>query len=156
MSRYAKGGAAVTGTYPMNVDGKARITIPSTFRQEVEKRIKLVPMKDCVYGFTSDGFDTWVEGLFANNGREFNPRDPKDVKLRRGLYANAVDVDIDSAGRIALGKLDVARAGRREALGLTGAVVVIGAGDHFEVWNADKWRAEQESFDDDLDALMFG
>lgn len=146
----------MTGTFPMNVDSKARITIPSTFREEIDKRIKLVPVKDSVYGFTPEGFDAWVNGLFAVNGREFNPRDPKDVKLRRGLYASAVDVDIDSAGRIALGKLDVAKPGRREAYGLVKEVMVIGSGDHFEVWNADKWNAEQESFEDDLEELMFG
>ena len=146
----------MTGTYPMNVDGKARITFPSPFRKEVDKRIKLVPVKDCVYGFTPEGFDAWVEGLFTYGDRQYNPRDTKDVKLRRGLYARAVDADNDSAGRIALGKLDVAKPGRREALGLVGEVMVIGSGDHFEVWNADKWRAEQESFEDDLDALMFG
>ena len=151
-----EGRFAVTGTFPMNVDGKARITFPSPFRKEIDKRIKLVPFQGCVYGFTPEGFDSWVDGLFENGDRHYNPRDHKDDRLRRGLNASAVDVDIDSAGRIALGKLDVAKPGRREALGLVGEVMVIGNGDHFEAWNADKWRTEQESFEDDLEALMFG
>jgi len=146
----------MTGTFPMNVDGKARITLPSPFRKEFERAIKLVPLKDCVYGFTPESFEAWVDSLFESDGRSFNSRDPKDIKLRRGINASAVDVDLDSAGRIALGKLDVAKPGRREAFGLVGEVMVIGNGDHFEVWNSEKWQAEQESFEDDLESLMFG
>lgn len=146
----------MTGTFPMNVDTKARITFPASFRKEVDRRIKLVPLKDCVYGFTPEGFDAWVNGIFEQNDHHYNPRNPDDVKLRRGLNARAVEVELDSANRIALGKLDVACAGRRESLGLVDSVMVIGNGDHFEVWNADRWREEQESFERDLEKLMFG
>ena len=66
-----------------------------------------------------------------------------------------MDVDLDSANRIALGKLDVAKAGKRAALGLEGEVMVIGNGDHFEVWNAETWRKEQAALESDLDSLLF-
>lgn len=139
----------------MNVDSKARITLPSSLRREVDKRIKLIPFNGAVYGFTPEGFDSWMDSLFRNNGREFNPHNPQDDRLKRGFNAIAVDVDIDSAGRIALGKLDVAKPGRREEFGLIKEVMVIGNGDHFEIWNADAWRKEQESLEGDLYALMF-
>ena len=48
-------------------------------------------------------------------------------------------------------KLDAAKPGSREKLGLTADVTVVGAGDHFEVWNTQKWDAAQASFEDDLD-----
>lgn len=146
----------MTGTYPMNVDGKARITVPSPFRKEIDRRVVMVPVQGCVYGFTPEGFDTWIESLFENSEQHFNPRNLRDVKLRRGLNASAVEVELDSANRIALGKLDVAKPGRRKELGLEGAVTVIGNGDHFEIWSTKQWEAEQASFEDDLDALMFG
>ena len=87
--------------------------------------------------------------------KPYDPRSRADARLERGLRGSAVTVELDSAGRIALGKLDVAKPGRREEFGLTGEVMVIGNGDHFEVWNADKWRAEQESLEEDLESLMF-
>ncbi len=139
----------------MNVDSKARITFPSSLRKDFDKRMKLVPFQGCVYGFTPEGFESWVEGLFEYGDHHFDPRDRNDDRLRRALNANAVEVELDSANRIALGKIDVAKPGRREALGLVGEVMVIGNGDHFEVWNADKWRIEQESLEDDLEALLF-
>lgn len=145
----------LTGTYPMTVDSKARITLPATFRKELGKTIKLVPFQGCVYGFTPEGFDEWIQGLFEHGDEHFNPRSRQDERLSRGLNASAVELDIDSAGRIALGKLDVAKPGRRERLGLEGAVVVLGNRDHFEVWNSEKWAAEEESYDEELDALLY-
>ena len=139
----------------MNVDGKARVTCPSSFRKEIDKRIMLVPFQGCVYGFTPEGFEAWVNGFFEYGDHHFDPHSRNDDRLRRGLNASAVEIELDSANRIALGKLDVAKPGRREALGLVGEVMVIGNGDHFEIWNADKWRAEIECFDEDLDALVF-
>ena len=47
-------------------------------------------------------------------------------------------------------------AARCEALGVTGDVQIVGNGSRFEVWNAERFAAEQESFEDDLEALMFG
>ena len=149
----------LAGSYPMSVDAKARVTLPAVFRKQLvdgdKKTIYLVPLNGCVNGFTPEGFEAYVDGLFEYGDHHFDPRSRDDVRLRTGLWARAVEVDIDSAGRVALGKLDVAKPGTREKLGLNDAVTVVGAGDHFEVWNAEKWNATQESLEDDLDALLF-
>lgn len=149
----------LAGSYPMSVDAKARVTLPAVFRKQlvsdVCKTIYLVPMSGCVNGFTPEGFEKYVDGLFEYGDHHFDPRSRDDVKLKTGLWARAVEVDIDSAGRIALGKIEAGRPGLRERLGLTAEVTVVGAGDHFEVWNTETWNASQETFEDDLDALLF-
>lgn len=149
----------LSGSYPMSVDAKARITLPAVFRKQLmdgdNRRIKLVPYGGRVNGFTPSGFKLFVDSLFEANGEKYDPRSSKQEKLKRGLTARAVEVEIDSAGRVALGKLDANRAGTREKLGLVGEVVVVGADDHFEVWNAKEWEAEQESLDEELDALLY-
>ncbi len=145
----------LAGAYPMTVDAKARVTLPAVFRKEMEKTIMLVPFDGCVNGFTPEGFEAWVNGLFEYGDRHFDPRSKDDVRLKRGLWASAVSVDIDSAGRLALGKLDASKPGTRERLGLSGDVVVVGVQDHFEVWNAQKWNESQEQFEDDFEALLY-
>ena len=150
----------LAGSYPMSVDAKARVTLPAVFRKQLvegdKKTIYLLPMKECVNGFTPAGLEKFIDGLFIENGVDrFDSRSRKDVQLKSRLWASAVEVDIDSAGRVALGKLDVAKAGTRERLGLTADVTVAGAGDHFEVWNTERWNATQESFEDELDALLY-
>lgn len=150
----------LAGSYPMSVDAKARVTLPAVFRKQLvngdSKTIYLLPLKECVNGFTPEGLERFIDGLFVENGENrFDARSRKDVQLRSRLWASAVEVDIDSAGRVALGKLDAAKAGTRERLGLTADVTVVGAGDHFEVWNTDEWNATQDSFEDELDALLY-
>lgn len=150
----------LAGSYPMNVDAKARVTLPAVFRKQLidgdSKTIYLLPLKECVNGFTPSGLEKFIDGLFIEDGvNRFDSRSRKDVQLKSRLWASAVEVDIDSAGRVALGKLDSAKVGTRERLGLTADVTVVGAGDHFEVWNTEEWNATQESFEDELDALLY-
>ena len=142
----------LTGAYPMSVDAKGRVTLPAVFRKqlvdETSKTILLVPFDGCVNGFTS-------EGLKAYCDHHFDPRNRKDVMLKRGLMGSAVEVDIDSAGRVALGKLDAVKADTREKYGLAGDVTVVGADDHFEVWNTEKWNEQQADFEMDLESLLY-
>ena len=149
----------LAGSYPMSVDAKARVTLPAVFRKQLvdgdKKTIYLVPLSESVSGFTPEGFTAYVDALFDHGDDRFDPRSRNDVRLKRALWARAVEVDIDSAGRVALGKLDVSKAGTRERYGLTGDVTIVGAGDHFEVWNTEQWNAAQESLDDELDALLY-
>lgn len=144
------------GAYPMSVDGKARVTLPSAFRKQMEKTLILVPFGGHVNGFTQEGFQSWLDQLFEHGDEHFNPRSRKDADLKRGILGAATEVDLDSAGRLALGRLDVLKAGSRERLGLVNDVVIVGQEDHFEVWNADKWNAAQESFEQDFDSLLYG
>lgn len=148
----------LTGAYPMSVDAKGRVTLPAVFRKqlvdETNKTILLVPFDGCVNGFTREGFKAWVDGLFEYGDHHFDPRNRKDVMLKRGLMGSAVEIDVDSAGRVALGKLDV-KPGTREKLGLVADVTVVGADDHFEVWNTEEWNRRQADFEMDLESLLY-
>lgn len=146
---------SLTGTYPMNVDSKTRVTLPSIMRKTIGKTVTLLPFNGCVYGFAPEDFEDFVQMSLNSGDHVFDPRSRADARLERGLRGSAVTVELDSAGRIALGKLDIAKPGRCEALGVTGDVAVVGNGSRFEIWNAEKLAAEQESFEEDLEALYF-
>ena len=141
----------LTGAYPMSVDAKGRVTLPAVFRKqlvdETNKTILLVPFDGCVNGFTREGFKAWVDGLFEYGDHHFDPRNRKDVMLKRGLMGSAVEIDVDSAGRVA--------PGTREKLGLVADVTVVGADDHFEVWNTEEWNRQQADFEMDLESLLY-
>lgn len=150
----------LVGSFPMSVDSKARVTLPAAFRKEMlegdSKTLYLVPMKESVYGYTPQGFEAWINSLFERDGKSFDSRNSDDVRLKKGLTGRAVSVDVDSAGRVALGKLDIRKPDTRKRLGLTDDVTIVGVDDHFEVWNTGAWNAQQDAFDDDLDELLFG
>ena len=143
------------GAKRCNLDAKLRLTLPADFRKELGEKVCLIPFNDCLYGFTPENYRAWVESLFERDGHHFDARSRKDVRLRRGISASTVQLDVDSAGRIALGKLDSYQPGKREGLGLVKDVTVIGDWDHFEVWNTQRWQEEQESYENDLDGLLF-
>jgi len=144
------------GSKQYNLDAKARLTLPADFRREIGDVVCLIPLKDAVYGFAPADYDAWVDSFFSGEGRSYDPRNREHVRLKRGLTAHTVKVDVDAAGRVALGKIDAVDPTARERLGLGRGVTVVGVGDHFEVWNSERWLAENGDFADDLDALMFG
>ncbi|MCH4054098.1 MAG: MraZ family transcriptional regulator [Atopobiaceae bacterium] len=145
----------LTGTYKMSMDAKARLTLPAAHRKELGKTVCLAPIDGRVCGFTPQGYEEYVNGLFEYGDRHFDPRSRDDVRLKGYLTSLAETVDIDSAGRVALGKLDAAHSGRLESLGLSGDVTVVGSGDHFEIWNSEKWAAEQKAVEEDLASLLY-
>jgi len=145
------------GSKQYNLDAKARLTLPANYRKQFEDNmLLLVPLKDALYGFTPERFGQWVNSFFEKDGKKFDSGNRKHVDLRRMLTASAVPLEIDSAGRIALGKIDASDATARARLGLERDVTVVGVEDHFEVWNTQRWQEKQADVADKLDALMFG
>jgi MraZ protein len=83
----------------------------------------------CVYGFT---LDTWqrlaeqelLKPLLTEEGR----------RMRQRVFSQAEEVDCDKQGRF------VVPAYLRQYAGIVEEIVVIGAGDHFEIWDKDEWE----------------
>jgi hypothetical protein len=124
-----------------------------------DKLCRRSPDPVSLIGYNGQGrvYQDYVVSIRASkDGKKFEASNRKHVALRRKLTGSAVPVEIDSAGRIALGKVDASDATARTRLGLERDVTVVGVEDHFEVWNTQRWEAEQANLADDLDALMFG
>lgn len=143
----------LTGTFQRSLDSKSRFTLPAEIRKELSDQVCLIPLSGVLYGFTPEGFRAWVNSQFEHDGKTFNPSSRRDVRLKLGLTSRAKTIDVDSAGRIALGKVGAEVLAK---LDLGRDLCIIGADDHFEVWNAEKWAIEDALLDADLDDLMFG
>lgn len=143
----------LTGQYQRSLDSKARLTLPAPHRKGIgADSVVLMRRKDALYGYSQEAFEAWIDSL------ELNPRKKEDMEMFRLITAGATTVDIDSAGRIALGKIDETDPQGRTKLQLEGNVMVVGAGDHFEIWNQEKWTELfcQDDPADRLEALLFG
>lgn len=139
----------LTGTYKHTLDAKLRITLPSAFRKQLSETICLVPLADAVLGFTPESHRAWMKTFFPEG---LNPRNKKDVQLRAALLSRTVTVDLDSAGRLALSKLDEQKL---EKCGISREVAIVGVDDHFEIWDKERFDAQTAQFDEDLDSLMY-
>ena len=132
---------AFTGTFDHNLDAKNRLTIPSKFRADLSKGVFLSRAVDkCVssvserdlHGDGRSGALPGHESAVSQQGRE----------LRRLLYGNALETELDSAGRVMLTPKFL------EHAGIGREVVITGVGDCLELWDRSAW----EAYDTDLTA----
>lgn len=143
----------LTGTYQRTLDSKMRTTLPAELRKEFDGKVCLIPFNGALHGYTPDGFKAWVDSLFESGGKQYDPRDLKDVRLKRFLAASCQTLDLDTAGRVALGKMG---AKVIQALGFDHDVTIVGADDHFEIWDAAKWEVENSGIEGEFLDMMFG
>jgi MraZ protein len=64
-----------------------------------------------------------------------NPMSPEARELRRVLHGNAVDVELDTAGRVMLPPA------HRNFAGIDRQVMIVGTGEALELWDLDAWNA---------------
>ncbi len=119
------------GEYDHALDDRGRLTIPRKIRQELgEKSVILSRGFDaCIFGFDRE---SWKKE--AAKQLEAPITEEKARAIRRYMFAGAVSVEVDKLGRILLPAL------LKEYAHVTKDVVVVGAGDHFEIWDKKTWE----------------
>jgi MraZ protein len=124
---------AFRGQHEHSLDAKDRLTIPSRLRTQLADGAVLVAGLDpCVEVWPSQAFTTFASQVLAG----LNPLSSKARLLRRRFHSQAQDESLDSAGRVRVAKHLIAHAA------LEGPCVVVGADDHLEVWNPERWASQ--------------
>lgn len=131
------------GEYEHTLDEKKRVTLPKAFAKTLGKNMVLTRGLDsCLFLFSIDGWNRIAEKLqalsFANaDTRGFN----------RFLLAGAVEVEVDSAGRILIPDHHKVFAGLRKT------VVFAGVSDRVEIWDATAWKGYKARIEKQADAM---
>ncbi len=121
-----------TGEYSHSIDPKNRMFLPSSMREEMSEEVFVVKgVDECIAVYPKESWEEFTEKL--NSLPEMQAR-----KVKRTLLASAIKTKIDSQGRILISQAHKAYAG------LDKNVCVIGVGNHIEIWDADKWIAEND------------
>ena len=76
-----------------------------------------------------------------------NPMGSEYRKLIRFFQGNSFEIDLDASGRVTLPPPLLAHAGIEKE------VVVVGVGDHLEVWDAAALAGEQEALDAEIEEV---
>jgi MraZ protein len=130
---------AFHGTFDHTLDAKNRLTVPSKLRTAFAEGAFLVRSTEkCISLYPSKTYSAQTEAALSG----LNPLHPQARELRRYFHSNAMQVELDSAGRVMLS------ARQLEHAGIDRDVVVIGAGDCLELWDPSTWAA----YDHDLTA----
>jgi MraZ protein len=126
------------GQYDHNLDDKGRLTIPAGYRDLLASGAYVS------LGF-EDNLMIWREDSFTSLYHKVEEKPYSDETARnfgRFLFANAVFVEMDKAGRILIPQF------MRDAIGLDGQVKLAGSGRYIEVWTPEKFKENQEIFQD--------
>lgn len=126
------------GQFEHSLDDKGRLTIPSGYRDLLSDGAYIA------LGFENN-LMIWQADSFTSLYHKVLEKPYTDETARnfgRFLFANAVKVEMDKAGRILIPQY------LREAAGLDSIVKLAGSGQYIEVWQPDEFQKNQEIFKD--------
>jgi MraZ protein len=123
------------GSSALTLDAKGRISIPTRHRDalvsQVEGRLTLTRHPDgCLL--------VYPRPVWEQKRQEVARLPMRARPLQRLLLGNAQDVEMDGAGRILVAPE------LRAAAGLTREAMLLGMGNHFELWDVAAWASREE------------
>lgn len=131
------------GEFHHTLDAKGRVILPSRFREELQDSVIVTRGLDgCLNVYTQAAWQVIYEKLLTL------PTTNKDARMYvRMITAKASECSFDSQGRILLPQNLIKDAEiEKEA-------VVVGAGNHVEIWAASKWDSFEEEGNENLEAI---
>ncbi len=127
------------GEYKTTFSGRGRVILPKKIRLGLSgERIFLCKgFEECLLGYTKAGFEE-----LSREPLQGEMTDERSRNLRRYLFSGSEEVELDKQGRfvISTSLLDFAK--------LKSVVVIIGAGDHFEVWSEKNWNIKRRELEE--------
>ncbi len=124
------------GSFKTYFSGKNRLILPKRFRKELGNEDKfyiLLGENGEIWGFDPLNWMKLTESVLKF------PLSTEEGRVRRlKLFPKAEECTLDSQGRFILPQEFM------EKLNFKEEVLIIGAGDHFEVWDLDLWEKQQE------------
>jgi len=119
------------GEYTPNITEGSRVALPKKIREQVSgKNIVLSKgFEECIFGYEQK---IWQKE--AEKELSIPISDAKSRNLKRYMYSGAIEITLDSQGRF------VVPPNLKKYAKITEKVIIIGAGDHFEIWDEDAWQ----------------
>jgi len=125
------------GRYEHTIDKKGRVSIPSGFRMEIQRRGEQAPIltnyRDHLALHPADDWQQKERGLLAMSDLQ-----PDVQAYQRFVVSGAVECPIDNQGRILI------PAYLREHAQLESKVIIAGVLERIEIWNPAKFEASQK------------
>ena len=123
------------GEFRHTLDDKGRITLPAKYRARLAGGIVMTSgTKRFVIVFPLDEFEQLASRV---NGLSIVTTDA--AMLRRQLFSNASDLEPDKQGRVVMPE------SLRQYAGINQEVIIVGVGNHIEIWNPEEWQRERDA-----------
>ncbi len=135
---------AFRGHFQHSLDAKNRLSIPTRYRAAFSGGVVLAKDPEpCVALWPAEVHETIIERALGG----LNPMGRQYRRLSRFFQGNSFEAELDGSGRVTLPPtlLAYAEIGKE--------VVVVGVGDHLEVWGSERWAAQQEDLDAEIEEV---
>lgn len=131
------------GEYSHSIDAKGRLIMPAKFREQLGDEFIVTKSPDkCLYIYANDDWRVFEEKLATL------PITNKETRqFVRFFLAGATDCEVDKQGRFLLPAV------LREYAGLDKEVILAGASKKIEIWNKDRYLADQKEYEDNIDEI---
>lgn len=125
------------GVNTLNLDAKGRLAVPTRYREALTRHcngqmVITVDRDHCLLLYPLPDWEEIERKLVRLPSFNRHAR-----RLQRLLMGHATECELDTAGRILIPPP------LREFAGLNKAVVLIGQGNKFEIWNEEAWNAQR-------------
>ncbi|QQG44816.1 MAG: division/cell wall cluster transcriptional repressor MraZ [Candidatus Roizmanbacteria bacterium] len=119
------------GEYEVSFTAPGRIILPKKLRELLKGNVLVLSkgFDSCLSGYDKEDWETRAKSLLGVSLLE-----KENLDKKRFLFASAVYLEIDDQGRFVIPRNLLLYAN------LEGKACIIGAGDHFEVWDVKKWQ----------------
>lgn len=131
------------GEHKHTLDTKKRVSLPAKFRKELGKTVIVTKGLDsCLFVYSVKEWKIFSERL---QNLSMGQEDTRG--FARHFLGGAVEVDIDSAGRILIPDF------LKDLAHLETKVIVVGLGSHVELWDEALWNKYQKNLEKNADTI---
>lgn len=124
-----------SGSYAHSVDDRGRLAVPSRLRERLGDALVVTKGRQrYLVVYSAADWDTQVEQVL-----KVPTFDAAGINLRLSIFADAAECDFDKQGRILI------PAALREYAGIVENVIIVGAGDHVQIWDCDAWELKRKA-----------
>lgn len=131
------------GEYQPNITEGSRLALPKKLREQIsgDEIILSRGFEKCIFVYDKEDWVAEAQKQIENPITDSRTRD-----LKRYMYSGASETTIDSQGRVVLPSnlKDYAQIGKK--------TIVIGAGDHVEIWDFNNWSEHSQKISLNLSA----
>ena len=131
------------GEYQPNITEGSRLALPKKLREQItgDEIILSKGFEKCIFVYDKEDWVTEAQKQIENPITDSRTRD-----LKRYMYSGASETTIDSQGRVVL------PSNLKDYAQIEKKTIVIGAGDHVEIWDFDNWSEHSQKISHNLSA----
>ena len=127
------------GEYTVMVTEGGRIAIPKKIRENLTGNMLILTkgFDVCLAGYDNQDWQKRTQELMG-----VSLLDKEHIDKRRVLFSGAHEIEFDEQGRCVVPKalIEFMGSGSKK-------VKIVGVGDHFEIWNEEKWNSYLNNVD---------